>query len=494
MKSGILKLGEFIFIAVFIFSLHGNLCLSQEIEVKSGISVSITANSPPEVLWFEHDEDTVFLEYNVLPVKIGIKTRLPLEQIDFYANGTLRDSYSKLQLATLSGEEEYDLVLSHSFILRNGLNYLEIIANNEKGGSTNSNKLVVVSMDENIDLVNKEDRNAPQILASSPAIARSNAINFSKDIIQIRGTVIDDSGIKSLKINEFQTPVKSNGSFTINLPLAYGENSVKIEALDINDNIAVKRFVINRKDLTGEDFKPEDAVNFLMAIGIDNYVNWPSLNNAVRDARSVVNILQKRYKFEEKNTVLITNKEATRANIYDELKEFVERITPNDNLLVYYSGHGHYDEMINEGYWVPYDAGRNAEGDFLPNSSLMKILENINSQHMFLVVDACFSGSLFADSRRGYIENVEKYKSRWGLASGRLETVSDGSYGKNSPFANCFIKYLEDNDKEKVTVTELIQYVKVNVSEISDQTPIGNPLKMLGDEGGEFVFYLNNLE
>ena len=136
MKSNKPKLWGFIFIAAFIFLLSGNLCLSQEIEVKSGVSVNIIANSPPDVVWFEYEEDTVFLEYNVLPVKIGIKTRLPLEQIDFYANGTLRDSYSKLQLATLSGEDEYDLVLSHSFILRNGLNYLEIIADNEKGGRT----------------------------------------------------------------------------------------------------------------------------------------------------------------------------------------------------------------------------------------------------------------------------------------------------------------------------------------------------------------------
>ena len=120
---------------------------------------------------------------------------------------------------------------------------------------------------------------------------------------------------------------------------------------------------------------------------------------------------------------------------------------------------------------------------------VLKVLENIDSQHTFLVADACFSGSLFAEQQRGYVENVEKYKSRWGLASGRLETVSDGAYGDNSPFADAMIDFLKNNEKDKITVSELVQYVKMTVADKANQTPIGNPLKSLGDEGGEFVFY-----
>lgn len=111
-----------------------------------------------------------------------------------------------------------------------------------------------------------------------------------------------------------------------------------------------------------------------------------------------------------------------------------------------------------------------------------------------MVVDACFSGSLFASSSRGYVENVEKYKSRWALASGRLETVSDGKIGENSPFARVLIDYLENNKKAKLPVSELVQHVKVQVSEINKQTPLGNPLKNMGDEGGEFIFYMRNQE
>ena len=88
------------------------------------------------------------------------------------------------------------------------------------------------------------------------------------------------------------------------------------------------------------------------------------------------------------------------------------------------------------------------------------------------------------------MENVEQYKSRWALTSGRLEYVSDGQTGKNSPFASYFIKYLQDNQKKKVPVSELVNYVKSAVGNNSEQQPVGNPLKSVGDEGGEFIFYL----
>jgi hypothetical protein len=61
--------------------------------------------------------------------------------------------------------------------------------------------------------------------------------------------------------------------------------------------------------------------------------------------------------------------------------------------------------------------------------------------------------------------------------------------GRNSPFAESFVQYLNTNTDTKVVVSDLIQHVKKKVAEVSDQTPIGNPLKGVGDEGGEFVFY-----
>lgn len=340
-----------------------------------------------------------------------------------------------------------------------------------------------------VNVKDEDDKTPPQIYLASPAKMVDNRVVHYEDLLAIRGSVIDDYGVQNLKINGITTPVKSNGNFVINLPLSMGENFVTIEVTDINQNTALKKFIVTRKNLDGTAYDPSEATNYLLVIGINKYDHWPQLYNAVKDANDVVNTLLGMYGFEFANVTLITDKQATRSNLYKTLREFVSKVGPKDNFMIYYSGHGYFDELLNEGYWVPSDARINQTGDYLSNSDISKIIANIDSQHTFLVADACFSGSLFNESSRGYAENVEKFKSRWGLASGRLETVSDGDIGANSPFARSFIEYLKTNDKEKLAVSQLVQYVKIQVAEVSDQTPIGNPLKGVGDEGGEFIFY-----
>lgn len=336
----------------------------------------------------------------------------------------------------------------------------------------------------------EKDKSPPQIFVSKPANIIDNHVRYSKDIIPISGVILDDSGVRNLRINGKETPLKEDGKFVIYLPLSQGENYVTIEASDVNDNIALKKFTILRKDLLGEEYKPEEATNYLFIIGINDYQYWPKLYNAVSDVNSLVGVLMSRYNFKFENITVIKNEQATRSNIYKGLRSLIEKIKPTDNLVLYYSGHGYFDELLSEGYWVPVDARKGNTGDYLSNSDILKIVKNINSQHTFLIADACFSGSLFGDTKRGYAENVEKYRSRWGLASGRLEVVSDGTEGTNSPFASMLIKYLNNNNKPELTVSEIVQYVKIKVAEITDQTPVGNPLKGAGDEGGEFVFHL----
>jgi hypothetical protein len=60
----------------------------------------------------------------------------------------------------------------------------------------------------------------------------------------------------------------------------------------------------------------------------------------------------------------------------------------------------------------------------------------------------------------------------------------------NSPFAIYFLKFLMENQKHHFPVSELVQYVKTSVPNNAEQTPVGSPLKGVGDEGGEFIFEL----
>lgn len=230
--------------------------------------------------------------------------------------------------------------------------------------------------------------------------------------------------------------------------------------------------------------------NFMLVLAVDRYKYWKSLKNPIKDANDVKKVLMKRYGFAQENVYELYNEDVNLEKVRKVFAKLKTKGTGMDNLFIYYSGHGYYDASFDEGYWVPSEGKINQTSTYIPNTKLKQYIKALNHRHVFLVADACFSGALFSEAHRGYIEKVEQVKSRWGLTSGNLEYVSDGKEGQNSPFASYLIKFLKDNLKDKFAVSELIQYVTVAVADNTEQHPIGNPLKGVGNEGGQFVFRL----
>lgn len=243
-------------------------------------------------------------------------------------------------------------------------------------------------------------------------------------------------------------------------------------------------------DLSGsqQDYDPRQGKNYLLAVGIDRYQHWTPLDNAVKDARDLIQVLTRQYQFDEEHIITLFDERATEANIYDAIRELKRKITPQDNLLVYYSGHGHYDDDFDEGHWIPVDARIDTEDRFISNSNIIKRINAIDAHHVLLIIDSCFSGSLVVKKRNTSID--EHFRSRRIISSGRIETVSDGRAGENSPFASGLLTYLKRNTKRAVNTTALIQYVKEFVAGKARQNPVDGRIQNSADEGGEFVFHL----
>lgn len=232
--------------------------------------------------------------------------------------------------------------------------------------------------------------------------------------------------------------------------------------------------------------------NYLLTIGIDAYREWQPLYNAVRDARGFADVLQRQYQFEEEDVFTLFNEKATEANIYQALRDMKRRLQPLDNLIVYYSGHGYYDEEFDEGYWIPVNAKPNDESNYISNANIVKRINALETQHTLLIVDSCFSGSLVVHKRNAIPD--ERFKSRRILASGRYETVSDGQEGGNSPFSAGLLTYLRKNTSPKLDATSLISFVKDFVYTKAKQHPVDGRIQNSADEGGEYVFYLRRDE
>jgi hypothetical protein len=236
---------------------------------------------------------------------------------------------------------------------------------------------------------------------------------------------------------------------------------------------------------------------YALIIGINQYSgDWPPLQNGVNDAKSVAEILSGKYSFQYLKTLL--DKEATRDNILSEFEWLMQNAKENDNVFIYYSGHGEYLENMDKGFWVPIDATSKAISKYISNEDIRSFLSGIHSKHTLLVTDACFSGDIFRgktmtipyDNSTKYYQKVYSLNSRKALTSGGVEPVLDKGKEGHSIFAYYFLQALNRNTEKYFDAGQIFDFLKIPVVNNSYQTPVYSPIRNAGDEGGQFIFIM----
>jgi formylglycine-generating enzyme required for sulfatase activity len=235
--------------------------------------------------------------------------------------------------------------------------------------------------------------------------------------------------------------------------------------------------------------------NHLLVIGIDKYAYIKPLKNAVTDADNLIEVLISRYEFESDQVYRLYDEAATNRGIQKNLRMLKNKVGKDDSLIVFYAGHGAYDEDFEQGFWIPANANPEDEEDFseyIPNRQVINYLKKVDCRHLILISDSCFSGSFFDDSRSTKA-GFAKEKSRWGFTSGRKEKVKDGTAGKGSPFTNHITRVLREAT-DSLLLSELGNKVKIATRSTTEkgQTPRIEPLAIDGHNGGEFVFHPKN--
>lgn len=234
--------------------------------------------------------------------------------------------------------------------------------------------------------------------------------------------------------------------------------------------------------------------NYLLAIGINDYLEFPKLSNARGDSEKIVQVLTDFYQFKpgQGNITTLYDKDATEDNIDDALNQLSKNIQPGDNLIIYYSGHGYIDPETKLGYWIPVDGRKNRTNDYLSNDTILNYIRKIKSMHTIVIVDSCFSGSFFTSNpKSGTFYGYETIPSRYAISSGLVAEVSDGKAGSHSPFAESMIQFLQENKtRSEVPLSELVDHVKAYTANKTQnkQKPFGGYLATGGDNFGMFVF------
>jgi hypothetical protein len=330
--------------------------------------------------------------------------------------------------------------------------------------------------------------------------------------VGIIGKVSPAQNILTLKINGEQQTINASGVFNFytNEPV----DRVELTAVDQQGERANVTLAVARRSTQQLSPQPSqipitnteqfDDIDFgryhAIVIGNNKYPYLGDLQTAENDARVIDRLLRERYNF---NTQLLIN--ASHIDILQALNRARETLSPQDNLMIYYAGHGQIDSARKLGYWLPVDAEASNDEKWLSNTVITNYLDSIPAKHIMLVADSCFSGTLTKSSvpritkempssiRHDWLEVMAGTKVRTVLSSGGIKPVYDRLSGADhSLFASAFIDELTRNTVvlEGYSLYSALQtHVITAANELGvDQTPQYAPIKHAGHEAGEFLF------
>jgi Caspase domain/Glucodextranase, domain B len=443
----------------------------EESEIKFNVVLS-TFNSTPTIVIIEPSlPQSNELNHNetIITIRGRIDDNFDIRNIEVNGN-----------LAALLGKNEFFANIN----LNDGINNIVISATNVKGNSSQKIFKIITPVDDK----------GPEISILEPAVSRGLKIIRKKDVLNIRGKITDRSGVLNVTVNNREVSLLPNKEFNSQLYLGFGDNTIIVRATDRKNNVTTDTFFVTRE----KEKVIKIGKYIALVIGINSYGGyWHPLRNAVNDASGVAEVLKEKYLFDEIHTLL--DKEATRKNIIQKFEWIINNSTRDDNILIFYAGHGQFKRSLNKGYWVPVDASSNSTADYISNNDIKTFIGGIPSKHTLLITDACFAGDIFRGSRAESIpfdpNNMTKYyrevhnkPSRLALTSGSLEQVADAGKNNHSIFTYFLIKSLENNNQKYFDASQLFNDFRMAVTNNSDQTPQLQVVRDTNDEGGQFIF------
>ncbi|MEM8490375.1 MAG: caspase family protein [Pseudomonadota bacterium] len=313
--------------------------------------------------------------------------------------------------------------------------------------------------------------------------------------VEILGNVIHSKPIKQLFVDGRPAKTRQNGAFTARVSIPLGKTRVRLEAIDSDGSVGTAAVLVTRVEtglLGSADIASiKDQIDFgnyhAVVIGNNRYEGGlPALETAERDAKAIAQRLSQNYGFDVE---LLLN--ASDDEILSSLEKMNDSLREDDNLLVYYAGHGFYDEDADLGYWLPTNASLDSKENWIRNSAVTDTIKGMKAKHVMLVADSCFSGTLLRSAsvkRTGrFYEQMASRSARLVMTSGGIEPVVDGGGDGHSVFARSFLDKL-DSGESIIDGTSLYQSIREPVILNSEQVPQYSNIRFIDSDGGDFLF------
>jgi len=242
---------------------------------------------------------------------------------------------------------------------------------------------------------------------------------------------------------------------------------------------------------------------FALLIGNQDYDTLEDLNSPLNDIARAKEVLEQKYGF-----TVLTIADGDNTAVMEAINDLNEIVEDNDNLLIFYAGHGaRLSTGDNEiGYWLPTNADAPPRDTYwVPNEFVTGHLSRLKAKRVLLVVDSCYAGLLSAEPTFLLLgNNTARYsdpdflrfklgkRARLLLTSGGDKPVLDGTPENHSVFARAFLDALAANDGI-LSGPDLYVRIRDRVVEAAarvdfDQRPELKTIKAAGHEVGDFFF------
>jgi hypothetical protein len=349
----------------------------------------------------------------------------------------------------------------------------------------------------------------PNIVATRSG---NNAVVNSIGKRSVVGRFDTPKNVKQVTVNGIAVPVSGNGMFTTEVNVAAPGTPVKVAALSQSGVVGELQFTMTPQ--TGNATSTAQAASlagtlprdvklgrfFAVVIGNNTYRDkeYPSLQSAANDATAVANVLRTRYGYQTK---LVLN--GSRLEMLTALSDMRSQLKADDNLLVYYAGHGELSGAT--GYWVPSDGAAKNPKSWISNAAISDIIASMPAKRVMVVADSCYSGSMTRASVpnlnaasmspekwNAWVKSMAAGRSRTALSSGGVQPVPDTGKGNHSYFARAFLNVLQDNNR-LMEAQRLYREVSTSLALNSINSPISQnpqyaPIRYAGHESGDFFF------
>ncbi len=334
------------------------------------------------------------------------------------------------------------------------------------------------------------DKTPPVVSLLEPSPQRGLVVTSTSTTALVKGFASDPSGIRSILINGQDVYNQEDGNFWGEVVLKEGLNKITIVATDVAGNKSEQVYELEKKQgLATAAIPVKEGKNYALLVAAQNYKdgNIPSLENPVADAVKLKLILKNDYNFSEDEIITLFNPETN--DIRRQLLELNNTIRPEDNLVIFYAGHGIWSGKEKKGYWMLTDAKLDDNNTWLSNKEMLEMIARLPARHTLLITDACFSGSVF--KTRGLnadmpvsVQQLNEKISRVAITSGNDTEVPD-----KSVFMKYLVKALSENKDKYMTAQKMfINHIIEAVMTETKTEPRYGTLELAGHMGGDFIF------